>query len=109
MGNDLLRAARLAAGLSQAQLAAAANASMLGTPGALDANTIARYESGRIDRPSWRNSAALAKVLGTTPVELGFRPTMNPAVAATTLPPATMNGISAMDEILGGLRRLEDA
>jgi transcriptional regulator with XRE-family HTH domain len=115
--SSALRAARVAAGLSQEKLAERVNAeieSATGKLGALDGNTISRLERGAIGRPARRTIDALCRVLGVdTETELGFdRPAVNVEAVRHDVAKPWKVGPDALDAIgtvLAGLRRLEDA
>jgi transcriptional regulator with XRE-family HTH domain len=114
--SSALRAARVAAGLSQEKLAERVNAeieSATGKVGALDGNTISRLERGAIGRPARRTIDALCRVLGVvTETELGFdRPAMrlDPLVWSAAKGKVTPEALNAASDVLAGIRRLEDA
>jgi transcriptional regulator with XRE-family HTH domain len=76
VSNDLLRAAREAAGLTQAQVAALANAEverLTGTLGAMDADYVGKLERGVHRWPNRHYRMALVAVLrGRREADLGF-------------------------------------
>jgi transcriptional regulator with XRE-family HTH domain len=111
VGSGGLRAARIAARLSQSQLAERANAEVerrTNRPGALDRNAISRLERGVITRPRRHTIEALSAVLGVAPADLGLEP---PAPVRMALVKPWTVGPDALDALatsLAGLRRLED-
>jgi transcriptional regulator with XRE-family HTH domain len=104
-----LRAARRAAGLSQAQLAERVNAAT--GRDTIDGNTISRFERGAIRRPGRQVRDALAAVLGIAAAELGFvRPvaTSEPVAWAMAHGKATPEAVESLSGLLAATRRVED-
>lgn len=114
MVNQALRAARLASGLSQAQLAESVNYQIeqaTGRPGTLDANTVSRLERGAIARPAQRTVDGLCAVLAATETELGFERSQaerEPIDAALVAGKVSPEALDAMAGALASTRILED-
>lgn len=108
VGNDRLRAARKAAGLSQGQLAERVNAAT--GRATLDGNAISRLERGVITWPGKAVRRALADVLGVSESNLGFNRRVDLVNAAMDKPwKVGREALDALAAVLAGLRRLEDA
>jgi transcriptional regulator with XRE-family HTH domain len=109
VANDALRRARLAAGLSQWQLAAAVNTAT--GRETLEGSTISRYERGTVARPRQRVIAALCAVLRCDEAGLGFagRVTPEPVTWALRHDTCTPEALTAVADVLAATRRLKDA
>lgn len=94
--NELLRAARSAAGLTQGELAERANAQVEGTtngPGAMDGDYVSKLERGIIRWPGKEYRQALRQVLhATTDAELGFFSTRSHAATVVRSPQSESGG-----------------